>query len=399
MEKTKNFQFVSSINIPDMEKLQILMNNSDLDALVASSFDNVTYLTGIYQHYVEISVESLQMDNAVIIFRNDIRNPVLIANSFAADYYAKRTWIQDIRVGAGGWYVYIEGSKVEPRYESTGAGITQVLKERGITGGKVGIDAKTFNVDKYWRLKRELPAIEYLDATDILFDLRVIKSELEVERLIKAVKADEAGLRSVIENAEAGMTVDDLVKLFAEGVAKGGGDYIYALFGAGRDSFRLLSSPSEQAKRRIQQGDQVFMDVDAEYFGYQSDILRVLSVGKPSEKLAKLHSTCVAAEEAAIEVIRPGIKASEIFKAAQREFMKNYPGYSRPIGHSIGLVLEEPPLLTPDEDVPIREGMVLCIETPYYLSEVGGCGMEDEILVTKDGCKSLSTMTKELSII
>jgi Xaa-Pro aminopeptidase len=121
-------------------------------------------------------------------------------------------------------------------------------------------------------------------------------------------------------------------------------------------------------------------------------------VGGPSKEMNDIYSAVFAAEKEALKLMKPGIKVADLFtKISQipatlgiKDFRRNN------IGHGIGLVPHEHPILSPDSDAVIEQGMVLCIETPYYRWKIGGFAPEDEILVTADGFELLTTPQEQL---
>jgi Xaa-Pro aminopeptidase len=103
----------------------------------------------------------------------------------------------------------------------------------------------------------------------------------------------------------------------------------------------------------------------------------------------------------AINMISPGVKASEVFDAAMKKIVQSIPHYKRPhIGHGIGIECYSPLLhLSPECNLVLEENMVVNLETPYYELGYGGINIEGPILVTKNGCEDLtSNLSKELHV-
>ena len=104
-----------------------------------------------------------------------------------------------------------------------------------------------------------------------------------------------------------------------------------------------------------------------------------------------MHRALQSAHARARELMRPGVKLSEIYRVATEEVRSHgFPNYSRGhFGHSIGLdsFVEEPPFISANEETQLQPGMVLCLETPYYAESLGSFQLEDMILITQDGCE------------
>jgi Xaa-Pro aminopeptidase len=108
--------------------------------------------------------------------------------------------------------------------------------------------------------------------------------------------------------------------------------------------------------------------------------------------MEKMYDTLSQAQKAAMEMLRPGVKLSNVFNAGIDIVRKaGYPNYNRDfVGHSIGVELEEEPFITAKSEWVVEAGMVLAVEFPYYEEGMGGLNIEELVLVTKSGAKVLS---------
>ncbi len=132
---------------------------------------------------------------------------------------------------------------------------------------------------------------------------------------------------------------------------------------------------------------------------YKSDLTRTLVFGKPSAKFAKVYNTVLEAQKRAIALIRPGAKCSDV-DAAARGYIADQ-GYGKRfghgLGHGIGLNIHEQPRFAPNIETELKPGMIVTVEPGIYLAGWGGVRIEDDVLVTKDGCEVLSAhVPKEL---
>jgi Xaa-Pro aminopeptidase len=140
-------------------------------------------------------------------------------------------------------------------------------------------------------------------------------------------------------------------------------------------------------------------DADCVVQWYFSDIARNAVVGEPSAKLRACHAGVLAGLQAAAGAMRPGVKASEVFRAGVEAARKNgIPHYERHhIGHAIGCVCYDDPLIGPADQTVLEEGMVINIETPYYALGFGGAHVENTFLITKNGCEPFQSLSLELA--
>jgi Xaa-Pro aminopeptidase len=139
-------------------------------------------------------------------------------------------------------------------------------------------------------------------------------------------------------------------------------------------------------------------DADCVHQWYFSDIARNAVVGEPNSKLKVSHAGVVAGLQAAAAVMQPGVKACDVFRAGlQAVRTHGIPHYDRHhIGHAIGTVCYDDPLIGPADQTVLEEGMVINIETPYYELGFGGAHVENTILITQTGCEPFQKMSLEL---
>jgi Xaa-Pro aminopeptidase len=148
--------------------------------------------------------------------------------------------------------------------------------------------------------------------------------------------------------------------------------------------------------RRIEAGDPTVLDFGGVYDGYCVDLTRTVQLGTPGEALTRLYGAVAEAQQAAIQAVRPGVIASEIDAAARQVLDRHGLGdaFGHGTGHGLGLeVHEEPRVARPAPrvvDALIEPGMVFTVEPGAYVPGVGGVRIEDDVLVTENGCEILT---------
>jgi len=136
--------------------------------------------------------------------------------------------------------------------------------------------------------------------------------------------------------------------------------------------------------------------------GYCSDITRTVSVGPPSPRARDLYYAVHEAQQAAIAVVKPGVLTTAVDAAARSvlEAKGLGPNFGHGTGHGLGLDVHEDPRVgkpRPDVDpVALEVGMVFTIEPGAYVAGFGGVRIEDDVLVTADGCEILTRPDREL---
>ena len=118
---------------------------------------------------------------------------------------------------------------------------------------------------------------------------------------------------------------------------------------------------------------------------------RCFVVGRPSAFYKKVYTVVQEAQAAAIKMIRPGVEIRQVDAAAREVISRNkMPVYGRGTGHGLGLEIHEQPVISADSKGKLQAGMVFTVEPGVYIPGKLGVRIEDDILVTKTGCKILS---------
>jgi Xaa-Pro aminopeptidase len=230
--------------------------------------------------------------------------------------------------------------------------------------------------------------------------LRMVKTPEELARLSEGARITEAAIEHTNARIRAGARLDELARAFAVAVAEAGSQVRLANISVGpATALGNVNQPDDVVAAETL----VRYDVGVVHAGYATDMSRCFSLGAPAEKAARYHEALVAGQAAALETLRAGVRACELFDvavAAVRE--AGIPHYDRiNVGHGIGLAGDgyDPPLLAPDDHTQIEAGSVLCVETPYYELGFAGLQTEDMVVVTEDGYTPLTHLPRELGVL
>ena len=157
--------------------------------------------------------------------------------------------------------------------------------------------------------------------------------------------------------------------------------------------------------RRVHEAGLLLVDWGAVGPGqYRSDLTRVLDTHTKATslsegpRLAEVHAIVLAAQQEAICAVRPGAVARDVDSAARSLIARAGHGehFGHGLGHGIGLQVHEAPAIRPLSETVLQPGMVFTIEPGIYLPGWGGVRIEDDVLVTPDGCEVLSHLTRDL---
>ncbi len=143
------------------------------------------------------------------------------------------------------------------------------------------------------------------------------------------------------------------------------------------------------------------VDFGALYDGYHSDETVTLIIGEPDKKMIELYDLVYTAQKRAIDAIKPGVTAKELYNKAYGYLIeKGFGKYiQHSLGHHLGLDIHELPKIFPATEFTFEEGMVFTIEPGLYVPDFGGVRLEDMVRVTSSGCELLTTLPKEKRII
>jgi Xaa-Pro aminopeptidase len=270
---------------------------------------------------------------------------------------------------------------------------------------KLGIEAAHLTVArKEWlertSIAREL-ALGWTSTERVVEQIRLVKDANEVANLRDAA----ARLTFVAERAfmaiRPGVMEREVAAAIEMGLRSAG--YERPAFDTIVASGPNAALPHYRAGLRIlKPGDLVVLDFGGVLDGYCSDLTRTVSVGAPTADALRLHAAVREAQRAAIEVVKPGVPATSVDAAARNVLESRGLGdaFGHGTGHGLGLDIHEEPRVGPPRShsasVQLEPGMVFTIEPGAYLPGMGGVRIEDDVLVTGDGCEVLTSVPREL---
>ena len=278
-------------------------------------------------------------------------------------------------------------------------GLLEVLKERGLTEGRIGLVGEDLLPLSLFRdLERALPGITWQPAEALVSHQMRIKSPAEQALLRQAACVAGEGLKAALASIGPGVRENQVCAAGIAAAIEAGADFVrYLRVHSGEWSAWGARWP-QAMDREIRKGELVTLDIIGACRGYQFDVLRTTPVGEPSKKQQEVLDIVLHALEALKGAARPGVKASELVKAARAiiEERGYGPFSSSFVGHGIGLETVEEPYLLPGVDMELEEGMVLCLEPGIYIPEWGGCSIEEEVIITAKGAEQITDLPARL---
>jgi Xaa-Pro aminopeptidase len=254
-----------------------------------------------------------------------------------------------------------------------------------------------FTLDDWSGMSASLPGCEFVDAQAMVWPIRQIKSTAEVDALRAAAHATSAAFQEVFARPITGRSERELARdIFVAALQNGADDVGWIGITSGRGSYhRFASGPRD---RIVERDDLLWADVGVLTSGYWTDYCRAVVAGPISERRHDLQTAVVAATQAGVDTIRPGVSVGAVAEAVRSraaEFKLPMIGYGR-LGHGIGLSATEPPSIAEWDSTILREGMVITVE-PAAEDETGIYCAEQVVAVTGHGVEVLSIAPTRLT--
>ncbi|MCJ7572760.1 Xaa-Pro peptidase family protein [Candidatus Bathyarchaeota archaeon] len=391
------------------------MEKKGIDALIATTGKKIQYLTDISG-----------MGGFAVLPREKNLDPFLVTGILnAAVIVTSPTWVKDIRY-RGGAYFYATDPKAKLteqekkmkaavdsavmdarvphpatyRSPSQYAEVLKGLQERGLDKCKIGIE-DGISVGAFEKLKKAVPEAEIVFADDIFEYASMVKTADELKIIEEGVPILDKAWVAVCEAAKPGVTEGELVKAFKIAAVsyghEGAGIPYNMTLGIGRRSSVKDSGIDRHAK--LKKGDLIAWDSGLIYKNYDVHDGRTAVLGEPENpNVIPYYQALLDAENAGLEAVRPGIKASEVYQIMIDAARKTIPYFERHHnGHSLGLLGYETPAFMPNDPTPLEEGMVFNIEPSAFVEfGLGALRLEDTILITKKGYKLYNTISRDL---
>jgi Xaa-Pro dipeptidase len=238
-------------------------------------------------------------------------------------------------------------------------------------------------------------------AGPIFAELRMRKDAAELAELRRAGEAIDRVHARVADWLRPGRTEQEVAAdIGAAIVEEGHAAAEFVIVGSGPNGASPHHSVSD---RVIEAGDVVVVDIGGPLpSGYNSDSTRTYAVGSPAEAdVAPAYAALQAAQQAAVDAVRPGVSCQDIDRAARQVLVDAGLGstFIHRTGHGIGLDVHEEPYIVKGNDLPLEPGMTFSIEPGVYLSGRWGARIEDIVAVTSDGVERLNQRPTELAIV
>ena len=294
---------------------------------------------------------------------------------------------------------YIEVAK---RHESDE--LTVVMLEKGTLNNvfsdngykNVGFEDGSMTVSTLEDLKKRFPDKNFVACGGIIEEMRVSKTENEVENIIKAQRIAEQALERLFTLIKPDMTEIEVALELEYGMRK---------FGAEKPSFDTIavsgsasSLPHGEPRNIKLERGFLTMDFGALYNGYCSDMTRTIVIGKADDEMKKVYNTVLSAQLAALDFVAAGKSGKDCDKIARDIiYGAGYEGcFGHSLGHGVGMYIHENPRLASSWDKPLEVGAIVTVEPGIYIEGKYGVRIEDMVWLGESGPINLTKAPKEL---
>ena len=364
-------------------KLQLLLDQAKVDAIVVSEYNNFRYFAGFDRPYAGWS--GYLKTRPFLCFLPKGGDPTLLVHSAFRETAGHISWINDIRT----W------SSLPFRVETIKDFLKELNFDKNVTlGFELGGEQRLgFPPQVYLDLVEDLSQVKFVDLSEVLTKLRLKKSPLEIECIRNSCKIMNHVYHNLFKLAKEGFSEKDikfnLNKLLMVEEGEGPNFVFPSIFPGG-----IIGKLSPN--RKLTKGDLLWIDAGAIFKGYRSDFSRIAVVGKPSDEQMKYYKLIRDITLNTISSIRPGQKVSDLVRVCNSESEKAGlpPKAAGRIGHGIGLDTAEAPSVMEEEQMILEPGNVFTIE-PGYLATCGYFVLEEIVVVTDGGCRLLTDRSPE----
>jgi len=366
-----------------LEKAQRLMSEKDLDVVLFCTEAEVRYFTGFLTQFWQSPTRPWFL----CLPREG--NPVAVIPGIGADCM-ERTWIEDIRTWSS------------PHPDDDGVSLLQeTLVELSGGSKKIGLPMGSESTlrmpfQDFMILQERLKGYEFNDATPLIQKLRMVKSELEIEKISHVCQLVSNVFETLPEWLLEEQTEIDVFRRFKiECLKEGVDDVSYLVGGAGLGGYSDIISPPKDKK--LIPGDVLILDTGCTFDGYFCDFDRNYALQKADDDVRNAYRVVYQATDAGLEAAVPGNTAADVFRAMNRVLETNGAkgGQVGRMGHGLGMQLTEWPSNAVFDNTVLENGMVLTLEPGMQFGENKLMVHEENLVIREEGPQLLTRRAPE----
>jgi Xaa-Pro dipeptidase len=399
-----SFQFSRDVLIARSTRARALMEKTAIDTLVVtgdfSAGMNYYYLSGHLPRDYQLN---FSRPHVMVLPREG--EAFLYVYGINEENAREMSWVSDIEA-------------YDPPF--TGSGLANVMRDRRLARGRIGVESGTdqrlwMPFDEFEALRSNLSEATFVDASKVIWDLRMIKDSEEVTLIREADRINDLALRATFDEIRQGCSEVDVARAFGSALIRAGavrppyGQVLIVSEAKSRDLGHRARMLGPSPEHDLQSGDLLFIDSGAVISGYWGEFNRMAVVGEPNGLQTAHHDAIRTIVTRSIEeALRPGSSYRQVIEDMARFYRdlgyeeQQFANYLGPpfmhLCHGIGLSGSEPPFVRWDSQDQLIPGMVLSCEA-YLRVEGMTYGSEEDVLITHDGCELLSRRDPGLFVL
>ncbi|WP_040286189.1 M24 family metallopeptidase [Sporosarcina koreensis] len=360
-----------------LETIQQYLTDHQTDAAFVTTPDNIFYLSGF-------SSDPHERLLGIMIFKD--AEPFIVCPLME---------VPDVK--AAGWSFETVG------YQDTDDAwefVKEAVGRKTDEISSIAIEKSHLTVERLERMEELFAGATISRLDEQLNAMRSRKDESELNLLREAAALADYAIEVARDTITEGMTELELQTAIELALKKKGVEKM-SFATTVLTGTKTASPHGTPGERKIEQGDFVLLDLGVVHKGYCSDITRTLAFGEPSEAQKDIYEAVRRANQAAIDLVKPGVTARELDKASRDVIDEAGYGeyFTHRLGHGLGISVHEFPSIHGANDFQLDEGMVFTIEPGIYDSSITGVRIEDDVVVTAAGVEVMTKFPKELTII
>ena len=395
------------------DRLLTLMDKYDLNGVVAAAPENICYLSG-HASWSQNGYRYGGSQVYVVFPRDPGQTPALLIPGGDVGYAAlDEVWLKEVYTyGRARKHQISDMSKLskeerrtveiterEPKGPTAEKALAQLIKDKEMSRGRIGMDHFGIPVTIYEKLRSFLPEAKLEPASSFFRYVRMIKTPAEIQRLRESAVVNEQAINAMLREAKPGVKENDLAGMYKSEVAKAGGQVYWMHMAVSRGG----NFPAIKDKV-LQKGDIFRVDMGCSVNGYHADVCKSGCIGSgPTDEHRKRYDAVQAGVLKSVEKLKPGALPQDLFETmvagVRAAGIPNYSNFF--LGHTIGLEAREFPfLLGPAEEVedpflpnttnvPMEPGMVVNLEASSHEVGWGTVQVEYTLAVTENGHEHL----------
>lgn len=359
-----------------LRNVRQLMASMGVDLLLVDCLEHISYLFGYAPPAAIYQPAILPLEG----------EPVVLVRTLDATTLAEQSWVQDV---------------VSFRDVENPIGVlARTFKERGWTSKRVAIELGShfLPVVRFKAMEAALPNVTFVDFGRRLWELRLLKSEVEIELLRKASAVADAGMMAAVEAAGIGVPERECAAALYAAVMRAGADTTRsALIASGK---RTASLHGRLGDHILELGDVLHVESIPLVMGYGSRLMRSTSIGEPDDEQKQAAETLLRLQEAQFAAMKPGMRACDVdhvlrqgvLDAELRSTYDNVTGYTMGF---VGLPVTSDftRAFLPESDWVLEESMVF-----HMYTYAKGLAFSDTVLVTANGSECLTKSPRQLFV-